>query len=60
MKIISNIELIQPLNHSIEIKSVDSIKIKKISNFADFLKDGVKLKNLKKAVIIEEKVYVNY
>lgn len=52
MKIISNIELIQPLNHSIEIKSVDSIKIKKISNFADFLKDGVKLKNLKKAVII--------
>jgi hypothetical protein len=46
------------VNINIEIMSKSSLKIKKISSIADLLKEGLKLKNLRKAIAVGDKVFV--
>lgn len=38
--------------------SKSSLKIKKISSFAEMLNNGIKIGNLRKAVAVGDKVYV--
>lgn len=47
---------IQTLNF--EVMSKSSLKIKKISSFAEMLNNGIKIGNLRKAVAVGDKVYV--
>jgi hypothetical protein len=58
MKINSEIEQITAVNVNFEVMSKASLKIKKISCFKEFLKEGLKFKTLKPAIALGEKVYV--
>jgi hypothetical protein len=58
MRISPEVEQIQVPNVNFEVLSKSSLKIKKVTCFKELLKDGLKLKGLKPAIAIGDKVYV--